>query len=210
MEFTKDLLIFEKDMRIINRKYNQRLDEKSDNELILLYKKDNNPEIVGELYKRYAHIVFGVCLKYLKNPDMASDSQLEIYSHLYDSLKKYEIKEFKSWLLTVARNHCISFLKKQAKEIVYNDGDKNSANHFMESEGESSHTKEKQLVALEKAILQLKPEQKQCVELFFLENKTYFEIVDITKHDLKKVKSYIQNGKRNLQIMMESHLNNED
>ncbi len=210
MELTKELLIFEKDMRIINIKYNSKLDEKTDSELVQLYKKTNDTNIVGEMYTRYAHIVFGICLKYLKNPDMASEAQLEIYSHLYASLKKYEIKEFKSWLLTVARNHCISFLKKQTKEIVYNDGDKNSANHFMESDTDTSHTKEKQLVALEKALLQLKPEQKQCIELFFLDNKSYFEIVDITKHELKKVKSFIQNGKRNLQIIMQEYLQNKE
>jgi len=192
-------------LRIISRKYQKQLAGKKDHDLVLLYKQNNDPEIVGELYNRYHHISFGVCLKYMKNPDIANDTLLEIFSTLYDLLGKYEISDFKNWFLTVCRNHCLKQLKKDSKEASYTESSENNAKYFMEYESQKDHsnTREKQLTALEQAITMLKPEQKQCVELFFIENKSYFEIVDITKFDLKKVKSYIQNGKRNLQIKMQ-------
>ena len=48
----------------------------------------------------------------------------------------------------------------------------------------------------------LNPEQKQTVELFYLQEKSYKEIVDQTGFSMNDVKSYIQNGKRNLKIML--------
>lgn len=193
-------------MKILSRKYQKQLNGKTDQELVLLYKESNDPEIVGELYNRYHHISFGVCLKYMKNPDIANDTLLEIFSTLYELLKKYEISDFKNWFLTVCRNHCIKQLKQDSKEAAFTVSSENNAKYFMEYEAEKDHskTREKQLTALEQAISELKPEQKQCVELFFIENKSYFEIVELTKFDLKKVKSYIQNGKRNLQIKMQT------
>lgn len=198
-------------MKIVGRKYQKQLSRLSDIDLVNLYKQNSDTNIIGELYNRYYHISFGVCLKYMKNTDLAKDTLLEIFSTIYESLKKYEISDFKSWFLTVCRNHCLKQLKHDQKETAFTEISENNAKYFMENEAEKDHTiaREKQLTALEKAIALLKPEQRQCVELFYIQNKSYFEIVDITKFDLKKVKSYIQNGKRNLQIKMEILMSEE-
>lgn len=197
-------------MQIFYRKHKAYLSTQSDAELVLLYKQINDPKIVGELYERYHYILFGVCLKYMKNNDLANDALLEIFSSLYESLKKYDIGDFKHWLLTVARNHCIKQLKANSKEVFFNES-VNSGSAFMEIHDENDHhNKEKQLVALEQAIQNLKPEQAQCIDLFFLKDKSYHEIVDLTGFDLKKVKSYIQNGKRNLQIALQDQIIEEE
>lgn len=60
--------------------------------------------------------------------------------------------------------------------------------------------------ALEIALKELKADQKTCVELFYLKHMSYGDIVDVTGYDLKKVKSYIQNGKRNLKLKLEEQL----
>lgn len=62
---------------------------------------------------------------------------------------------------------------------------------------------EANLNALDECIDVLKKEQKECVKLFFLEKKSYQEVNELTGIDLKKVKSNIQNGKRNLKICLE-------
>lgn len=196
-------------MQILNRKHKDYLSTQSDAELVLLYKQISDPKIVGELYERYYHILFGVCLKYMKNSDQANEALLEIFSSLYASLVKYDILDFKHWLLTVARNHCIKQLKANSKDVIYNES-VNSGSSFMEMQDENDHhRKEKQLVALEEAIKELKPEQSRCIQLFFIESKSYHEIVDLTGFDLKKVKSYIQNGKRNLEIALKDYFNEE-
>jgi RNA polymerase sigma-70 factor (ECF subfamily) len=59
---------------------------------------------------------------------------------------------------------------------------------------------------LEEAIQELSEEQKLCVNLFYLQKKSYQQITDRTGFTLMQVKSYIQNGKRNLKIILEKKL----
>jgi len=178
----------------------------SDNELLAQFKKSGDNSLVGELYKRYSHLVFGVCLKYLKNEDEAKDAVLQIFENLLEDLKKHEISNFKSWLHSVARNHSLMFLRKQQTqqkrvneyEAVYEPEESFDTPFAVHDKLE----KEVMLTKLEEAITQLKDEQRICIELFFLEEKCYNEVADITGYDIKKVKSYIQNGKRNLANIM--------
>ena len=178
----------------------------SDSELISAYKKSDDNSLVGELYKRYSHLVYGVCLKYLKNEDEAKDAVLQIFENLLDDLKKHDISNFKSWLHSVARNHCLMFLRKlqtvqkrvNEYEATYVEEESFSAPFTVHDKEE----KEVMLTKLEEAITLLKDEQRICIELFFLKEKCYTEVAEITGYDLKKVKSYIQNGKRNLANIM--------
>lgn len=178
---------------------------KTDAQLVLEYKQSLNNEIIGEFYKRYNHIVFGIALKYLKDTELAQDALLDVFNNLFEQIAKYKIDDFKSWLLTVTRNHSLKILKDLAKTtpLEYANTKKLTVD-FMESEHELDliNSKEKQIKQLEVALTKLKPAQQQCVTLFYLEDKSYQDIVTSTGYDLKKVKSYIQNGKRNLQIIM--------
>lgn len=190
-------------MRLFKAKNIQAL---SDDELLAQYKKGGDNALVGELYKRYSHLVFGVCLKYLKNEDEAKDAVLQIFENLLEDLKKHEISNFKSWLHSVARNHCLMFLRKQQTqqkrvneyEAVYEPEESFDTPFAVHDKQE----KEVMLTKLEEAITQLKDEQRVCIELFYLEEKCYNEVADLTGYDIKKVKSYIQNGKRNLANIM--------
>jgi RNA polymerase sigma-70 factor (ECF subfamily) len=177
-------------------------EEYSDNELIALYKKNKDKKYVGELFKRYSHMVYGVCLKYYKNEEQSKDAVLEIFENLMEDLLKHNVANFKSWLHSVSRNHCLMYLRKQQtinkKVNEYEEAMKIEAAHITPYEIEDYEEKETLLTGLEKALKMLKEEQKICVELFFLHEKCYTEIADLTGYSLKQVKSYIQNGKRNL------------
>lgn len=178
----------------------------TDDELITQYKKNGDGLLVGELYKRYSHLVYGVCLKYLKNQDESKDAAIQIFENLLVDLKKHEITNFKSWLHSVSRNHCLMFLRKEQTklkkvneyEAVYQHEETFDA-PFAIHEAEE---KEVMLTKLEYALTTLKGEQRICVELFFIKEKCYNEVAEITGYDIKKVKSYIQNGKRNLANIM--------
>lgn len=178
----------------------------SDNELIIRYKKNGDNALVGELYKRYSHLVYGVCLKYLKNEDESKDAVLQIFENLLNDLKKHDIANFKSWLHSVARNHCLMFLRKQ--QTQQKRVNEYEATYQHEESFDTPFTihdkeqKEVMLTKLEEALAHLKDEQRICIELFFLKEKCYNEVAEITGYDIKKVKSYIQNGKRNLANIM--------
>jgi len=178
--------------------------------LIAEYKRTGDNNYVGELFKRYAHLVLGVCLKYLKNADEAQDMTMIVFEKLLSDLKKHEVEHFKSWLYMVAKNQCLMQLRKQkGKETVEininssEEDDEKSVEKDLTGHHDDVDLKEIKLQQLEEGITKLNSEQKICVELFYLQNKSYVEVAEITGFELNQVKSYIQNGKRNLKIYLE-------
>lgn len=168
-----------------------------DDQLVTAYKESQNPAILGTLFKRHAHSIFGLCLSYLKNKHDSEDALMEIFELLSKKLHLYNIEHFESWLYFVSRNHC---LKKFQKKLRYKEEDISqlSGDLFMEFEETKDHYVERKLEVLSDAMDLLKTHQKECVRLFYLENKSYKEIEAITPYSIKDIKSFIQNGKRNL------------
>ncbi len=183
------------------------LNSLQDNELVLKYKQTGDNTCVGVLFERYTHLVFGVCMKYLKDEDESQDALMHIFEKLLTDLKKHEIAQFKGWLHSVAKNHCLMFLRSRQSELKKKTELKKDSLVLMESGDELHLTSEKDkkevlLNNLEQGIQQLKEEQKICVELFYLHEKCYQEIAQSTGYSMNEVKSYIQNGKRNLKIFL--------
>ena len=177
----------------------------TDEELFVKYKETNNSEFIGQLYQRYTHLVYGSCLKYLKDSETAEEAVMEIFEKILFNAHKYNVGFFKSWLFIVTKNHCFQKLKKNSKELSI-EGQENSS-IFMEYQpdvylNDESDLKKDKTENLAPALKKLKPEQKTCVELFYLDGKSYKEIADETGFSIKNVKSYIQNGKRNLKKIL--------
>ncbi len=174
-----------------------------DSELVQLIQKDN-ADALGVIFERYSHLVIGLCIKYLKDKMKAEDMMMRIFESLPSKVKKGEIQNFKSWLYSVSRNECLMELRKKKKE----DGDIDNSLLYAEDESASelkmAMLKEEEYQHLESAIEELKKEQKECINLFYLKRKSYDEVASLTGFDLKKVKSYIQNGKRNLKLILEN------
>ena len=171
----------------------------SDEELVKMYKDKSSSAIIGELYTRYGHLVMGTSMKYLKNKANAEDLTMQVFEHLPKKLSSHNIQRFKSWLYMVTKNECLMLLRKKRHLTTEIMKELESSNELHLKE-----EKEVQLNLLEQAITKLKDEQRHCIELFYLEQKSYQEIVFELKMDLKKVKSAIQNGKRNLKINLET------
>ncbi len=174
----------------------------ADKELVALYKESGDMAVLGELYQRYMELVYGVCLKYYKEPETAKDSVMLIFEELVTKLKKHEVENFKGWLHQLAKNHCLMQLRtpKNLKTVEFKT-------ELMQSE-ENVHLngvleKEENFKKLELCLSTLTEEQRQVIKLFYLEGKCYNEIVEITGHDWNQVRSFIQNGRRNLKICME-------
>lgn len=174
-----------------------------DQELVALYKASGNSEHVGDLYQRYMELVYGVCLKYLKNPENAQDSVIAIFEELLVKLRKHEVENFRAWLYTLAKNHCLMRLRSEKKgTVVQIDTDLMQSEENVHLNGELD--REENFRKLEYCLDQLQNEQKNVIELFYLQGKCYNEISGITGLEWNKVRSYIQNGRRNLKICMES------
>ncbi len=158
--------------------------------------------MLGPLFKKYMHLVYGVCLKYLKNSEDAKDAVMQIFEKLIATLKDQEIEKFDSWLYVTSRNHCLMQLRSTKRKVDFKEGVFMENQYFLHHNNEENL--EQDLELLKKGIQTLNKEQKSCITLFYLEKKSYQEISDSTGYNLQKVKSYLQNGKRNLKIFMEN------
>ena len=174
----------------------------TDSELLNHYKKDGELSYLGELYGRYQSLVYGVCLKYLKDRDESKDAVMQLFEKLIQTLRNHEVDNFKSWLYVTTRNYCLMQIRARKGKFTHE-----LSPEFMENQvllhPEDEPELEGNLTRLEKCIETLINEQKQCIQLFFLQEKCYKDIAQFTGFDLNQVKSFIQNGKRNLKICME-------
>ncbi|MFZ5553854.1 MAG: RNA polymerase sigma factor [Bacteroidota bacterium] len=182
----------------------------SDEYLVEHYRQSGNSFFVGELYKRYSLPVTAICFSYFKERNETEDTVMEVFEMVLADLKKYEVQNFKAWLLTSVKHYCLKKKEKNQRKTEKERDFKKTEKHFMELQEELSPTDkeadtERVLVQLQQAISQLKGEQKTCLELFYLQDQSYQEIAESTGYDINKVKSYIQNGKRNLKLFMEEN-----
>lgn len=174
----------------------------TDKELVIQYKQSGDLAVLGELYQRYMELVYGVCLKYFKEPETAKDSVMQIFEELVSKLKKHEVENFKGWLHQLAKNYCLMQLRtpKNLKTTELKiDLVQNEENVHLNGVLE----KEENFKKLEYCLGTLTDEQRQAIKLFYLDGKCYNEIVEITGQDWNQVRSFIQNGRRNLKICME-------
>ncbi len=171
-----------------------------------LYKEKERKDIMGELYKRYTQFVFLISMKYLKDEESSKDSVMQIFEKLFSDLLNHKVDNFKSWLYMVTRNHCLMQLRKSQVNLRNRVEYKKDTEDFMEIDL-NSHLKEKEteenkIETVQDAVNQLNKEQKECVNLFYLQGKSYQETAELTSYSIKNVKSYIQNGKRNLKNIL--------
>ena len=186
----------------------KNFEESSDNELIDIFKKKGDAEALAILYNRYIHLVYGVCLKYLRNKQDSEDAAMQIFEKLIVEVPKFEIKNFKSWLHVLSRNFCLMKLRTFKSSVDFDEALISSANVEFQSKlhHEDEESIENNLSALEKCLKTLNEEQRKCIELFYLKEKSYREIVNMEGYDLKNVKSHIQNGKRNIKHCIEKEI----
>jgi RNA polymerase sigma-70 factor (ECF subfamily) len=178
----------------------------SDEELLKHYKQTGNKEIFADLFKKHVSVVYGTCLFYLQDKDEAQDATMQLFEKLMFDINNREIDNFKAWLSFVVRNHCISVIRKNKSQS------KNIKSYYeFEYEAPNSETEEKinsvsddvLLENMQLCLPKLKENQRLCVELFYLKNKSYQDIANETAFTLNEIKSYIQNGKRNLKLLLE-------
>jgi RNA polymerase sigma factor (sigma-70 family) len=174
----------------------------NDEALLKRYRQSGDLAVLGELFQNYSSMVYFVCYKYLQDSEQSKDAVMQIFEELIVKVNKQEIKQFSSWLYVLSRNYCLMQLRS-AKKMQYTTLDE-----FVELPIDlhlNSEDKEEQLTALELCMEKLPAAQKQSIGLFFMNEKCYKEITELTGFTLNEVKSYIQNGKRNLKICMEKN-----
>jgi len=195
--------MFTSQVNVVNPNLNlKNLNHIDDKELLNRFYSDYNNEWLGVLLPRYTLLLFGVCMKYLKNEEDSKDCVQQIFLKTINELHKYKVEYFKSWIYMIAKNHCLMKLRDKGKysvELTENMDAKPDTNENKNLLIEKDNT----LTQMQAALMQLNHEQQLCITLFYLEKKSYTEIASKTGFSVMQVKSNIQNGKRNLRLLLE-------
>lgn len=184
-------------------KHPKKSNSMDDEALLQRYLEMGDLVLLGELFGRHSEMVYYVCFRYLQDGERSKDATMQIFEELIVKVHKQQITRFVTWLYVLSRNYCLMQLRSEKKMQFV------SMEEFVEfpvqvHPGEPEE-KERSLSALERCMERLSEEQRRSVDLFFLNEKCYKEIVEMTGYSMNEVKSYIQNGKRNLKICMEKH-----
>lgn len=180
------------------------LKEQQVNILLKFYQSTGELRYVEAIFQKYHHLVYGMCLKYTADKELAYDLSMEIFEKLIFKLRKAKITSFKHWLFKVIQNECInSFRKKEQSRKSFDLWKKESEKNiqsYVENEGflrliNSGLSIE---AKIEEALHQLPSTQRSCIELFYFDKKNYKEIAVQTGFSNSQVKSYLQNGKKAL------------
>ena len=186
---------------------NPKLDKHiSDQELLERFYADRDNQWLGILLERYTLLLLGVCMKYLKNEELARDSVQQIFLKAITELQKYRVEYFKSWIYMVAKNHCLMQLRDKPGKNTIEVKDSIPA-ETDETDKERLLLNEKTYEYMGEALKQLNADQQLCVTLFYMEKKSYQQITEQTGYSMMQVKSHIQNGKRNMRILIEKKMN---
>lgn len=182
----------------------------ADADYVLDYKATGNLDVLGELYERHIDLVYAVCFKYLRDEADSKDAVMQLFEQLIVDLRRHEVTNFKSWLHSVARNYCLMHLRKQRvrvgdgdTDLIDDDRPAYKALAVWPDEDEATLDVERHLTRLPAALGQLPEPQRVCIDLFYLQQKTYADVSDMTGYELKQVKSYLQNGRRNLKLILQ-------
>jgi RNA polymerase sigma-70 factor (ECF subfamily) len=187
----------------VNPKLNKHI---SDQELLERFYADHDNQWLGILLERYTLLLLGVCMKYLKNEEQARDSVQQIFLKAITELQKYRVEYFKSWIYMVAKNHCLMQLRDKPGKNTVEVKDSIVA-EVDEADKESLLLNEKTYEYMGEALKELNADQQLCVTLFYMEKKSYQQIAEQTGYRMMQVKSHIQNGKRNMRILIEKKMN---
>lgn len=187
----------------------KKISQHTDAELLTLFKKTTQNQYLGELLERYSLLVFGVCIKYLKDQTSAQDATQQVFEKVIKEVVKYEIPYFKSWLYSVAKNQCLMQLRNSSNKMQYSAQEIDDLE--LTSEDDSGlklreYLLQDKLEILHESLQNLNKDQSSCIDLFYLQKLSYREIENKTGLTFQQIKSNIQNGKRNLRMMLETKM----
>ncbi|MBS1525495.1 MAG: sigma-70 family RNA polymerase sigma factor [Bacteroidetes bacterium] len=180
-----------------------KTDNTDDEAQLSSYRKSGEIAVLGRLFEKYMPLIYGVCLKYLKDEDESKDAVIGIFEELITKVKQHEVKQFRSWVYVLSRNYCLMQLRRDKKAEVVSLDDVMECAPFLHHTDDND--RERAMMALERCMEKLNEMQKQSIHLFYLQERCYKEVAEITGYAMNDVKSHIQNGKRNLKICLEKN-----
>ena len=178
----------------------------SDAELLDRFHRSPTPATLLPLYERYAELIYAWCLRYLGTPERAEDAGAEVFTVLLERLPKHEVSNFRSWLQTVVRNHCLMQLRREHRDPVQQHAPLESVVQSADWQHLLDEPSDTDTRGLHHCMKQLNDEQRRCIRLFYLqEGESYRSIAERLNLSIGQVRSHLQNGRRNLGQCLERY-----
>ena len=184
----------------------------ADEDLILInkYQKTGDIKYISRLFLKYSHLILGVCIKYLKEAELSKDLTMDVFEKLQKELKTKKVENFKSWLYVLTKNECLMYLRSKKKEIAnLEEFEKNQLSDMDNTMYWHPYNEDQEGIVrmlVNRCLKKLVVEQRDTIQLFYLDKKSYQEISDLQGKEVKTIKSFLQNGRRNLKICIERRM----
>jgi RNA polymerase sigma-70 factor (ECF subfamily) len=182
--------------------WEKNLAKLSDEDILQKYQVSFEAEYIGELFRRYVPLLYGIGLKYLQSADKAQDAVMQLFETITTQTPLNEIKEFKTGICTLMKNRCLQTLHENHQEKPADSQTNTIEQHEILSIFEKEQTDEKRRM-LQMQVKKLPVEQRIPIIRFFTDEMSYMDIADSTGHKLKQVKGLIGDGMQNLKTYME-------
>lgn len=189
-----------------------RDDTPGDEELVARSRSEADPEIrrrvVGELFDRHHKRVALWCLRFTGDRETAADLAQEVFLKVYRQLDAFRSDaKFSTWLYSIARNHCLNFLKSSKRRSIEEDAeiseieDKSGQDLLRAIEDESSHRFVRRLMHSE-----LTETERTVMTLHYGEDMPLALLTRLLKLDNRSgAKAYIVSAKRKLERALQRH-----
>jgi RNA polymerase sigma-70 factor (ECF subfamily) len=173
----------------------------ADDELIRSFRDGNDIAFVT-LYNRYKYAIYNFCLKMLADSDTAKDTTQCIFIKVYEKHDQLDQPgRFRQWLFAIARNECISHLRKN-KVFTPLPDDMADANP---DSGYSAVDKDGEIALVNDAINRLDPDLREVIVLREYQNLSYREIGEIVGISEKTVKSRLFRARQLMYEILKPH-----
>ncbi|MEM9260131.1 MAG: sigma-70 family RNA polymerase sigma factor [Bacteroidota bacterium] len=185
----------------------------TDADLLARFQESKKGEDLLPLYERHAELIYALALRYLGTPERAEDAGMDLWAILLEKLPKHQVTNFRSWLQTTVRNHCLMQLRREKRDpLQQNDGgDLMQSDQLLHLASESDLQTNPDTRPLYHCLKQLKEEQAHCIRLFYLqEGESYQTIAEQLDLSVGRVRSHLQNGRRNLKNCLEGQENENE
>lgn len=167
----------------------------TEQELVAHFRAGGERRWFAELYRRERRGVYGLCLKYLRDPAAAEDACHEAFARAFEHFEDFDGERFSPWLRRIAANLSIDQLRSERP-----NAESSPEIAAPEPSAERQLGGRRALAAALEVVRSLGSDQRRAFVMFHIEGLSYQEIADRTDLELHTVRSQLQNARRNFHL----------
>ncbi|MFK7923284.1 MAG: RNA polymerase sigma factor [Bacteroidia bacterium] len=180
------------------------LEDKSEQELLAHFRDTQDPEVIALLMTRYDGLIYGMALKWLRDPERARDFAGDLYIKLFEHLQKQEVENFPAWLGRTIRNRLHDLRRKDNVRDEYKSGFVPPEAPRVENAWDFAMDKS----GLGQALAGLSESESIVIRGVYFDDKSYQEIGEEQGWSFNQVRGARERAIRKLRIVLKGDFEN--